>query len=430
VNPLLKFLEKRFAVFALLVFTDAFLCASYYNPSEGSAPAGEYITSPVDRIVLLMQLAIYGITILLIILRFKSVVRPAMKDPFLWALMAMVVTSFIWSDFPDISQKYGFRTLYTTLFGLYLASRYSLKEQLRMVVWALGIAVVFSLLYTLAFPGSGIENGIHAGAWRGPFMQKNGFARLMVVSALAVLLVALNTRRYRYLVWTVFGIAVALLVLSSSKTALVIFLDLVVLLPFYRALRWSNNLAVPFFITLILLGGSTATWFMDNWDNVLLGLGKDSTLSGRTDIWDAVIEKMWERPWLGYGYQAFWQEGGGAELVWLSIRYKISQAHNGLLDLGVQLGFLGMLFFVLSVVFTYIRAIKWASLGKSWEDLWPIIYVTFLPLYNYTESTTVGPNSITWVLFVAISLSLKLLPVVNSEEESESLSKERLVEQL
>jgi O-antigen ligase len=299
-----------------------------------------------------------------------------------------------------------------------------------MVAWALGIAAVFSLLYTLALPGSGIENGMHPGAWRGPFMQKNGFARLLVVSALAILLVALNTRRYRYLVWTVFGIAVALLVLSNSKTALVIFLNLVVLLPFYRALRWSNNLAVPFFITLILLGGSTATWFMDNWDNVLLGLGKDSTLSGRTDIWDAAIEKIWERPWLGYGYQAFWQEGGGAELVWRSIRYKIFQAHNGLLDIGVQLGFLGMLFFVLSVVFTFIRAIKWARLGKSWEDLWPILYVTFLPLYNYTESTTVGPNSITWVLFVAISLSLKLLPVVNPEEESESLSKERLVEQL
>ena len=419
-NPLLKFVEKKFAVFAILLFTDVLACTSYYNASEGSAPSDDYVTSPLDRPILLMQFAIYVISLILIILRFKSVVRPALRDPFLWALMAMIVTSFIWSDFPDDSQKYGSRTLFTTFFGLYLASRFSLEEQLRIVAWAVGIAAVFSLLYTLALPGSGIENGLHVGAWRGPLIHKNMFSRLMVASTLPLLLVALNSPKYRALWWTVFGIAVALIVLSDSKTALVIFLNLMVLVPCYRALQWSNSALVPLLVTLVLILGSVSTWFLSNWDSTLVSLGKDPTLSGRTDIWDAVIDAISLRPWLGYGFAAFWQDEGGGGLVSRAIKFRVVQAHNGFLNMGAELGFLGLLFFILSMIFTYIRAIKWARLGKTSEALWPVIYVTFLPLYNYSETTTPDPNSLFWVLFVAISLSLKPLPVVNPYVENES----------
>ncbi|WP_249093954.1 O-antigen ligase family protein [Argonema galeatum] len=371
-----------------------------------------------------MQLAIYAISIFFLIARFKSVVRPAMRDPFLWALMAIVVTSFSWSDFPYDSRKYGLTALLTTLFGVYLASRYSLKEQLRIVAWAVGIAAVFSLFYSLALRGAGVEQGLHPGAWRGPLMHKNMFARLMVVSALPPLLVAMNARRYRYVWWAVFGLTVVLILLSTSKTALVILITLMILVPLYKALRWSDNLAIPFFITIILVGGSIATWTVGNWENFLFSLGRDPTLSGRTYIWDAVMEKIWERPWLGYGFEAFWIEGGESSYVWRAVRYKVYQAHNGFLNLGVEIGLLGLLFFGLSILFAYIRAINWARFGKTSESLWPLIYVTFLPMYNYTESTIVEQNSIYWVLFVAITLSLKRVPMANTRSESESLRKE------
>ena len=428
-NQLLKFTEKKFAVFALLVFTEVLSCSSYYNGSEGSGLSAGYVASPLDRPILLIQHGIYAASFLLIILRFKSVVRPAMRDPFLWALMGILMTSFLWSDFPDMSYKYGLRVLGTTWLGVYLASRYTLREQLQMVGWALGIATVFSFLYTLALPGGGIESGMHAGSWRGPLLHKNMFARLMVVCSLTTLLVALKSRRYRFLVWSVFVIAVALVVLTRSKTALVILLNLLLLVPAYKALQWSNSLAVPLIITLVLVAGSSATWFISNWDSVLLSLGKDSTLSGRTEIWDAVIKAIWQRPWLGYGYRAFWSEGGGSELVWRTVHYKVTQAHNGFLNLGAELGLLGLLFFVLGIIFTYIRAIKWVRLGKTPEHLWPILYVTFLPMYNYSETTTPSDNSLFWVLFVAISLSLKTLPVENSYPENESLSQGRLIQE-
>jgi len=215
---------------------------------------------------------------------------------------------------------------------------------------------------------------------------------------------------------------VGLIVLSTSRTALVIFLTLALLLPFYRALRLSDSLAIPFFITLILVGGSIGTWAASNWDNLLFGLGKDPTLSGRTFIWEAVLEKIADRPWLGYGYNAFWQEAGEADYVWRVIRFKVYQAHNGFLNVGVELGWLGLAFFVLSVVFAFIRAIQWVRLSKTYADLWPIIYVTFLLMYNYTETTVIEHNSIFWVLYVGVTLSVRLLQVVKIEERSGSLT--------
>jgi O-antigen ligase len=346
-----------------------------------------------------------------------------------WALVGLIVFSFIWSDFPDLSQKAGIKTLYTTLFGLYLASRFSLKEQLRIIAWALLIAAVFSLLYTLAFRGAGIEQGTHNGSWRGPLIHKNHFGRLMVVSSLVCLLAAFNSGRYRYLMWAGCGLSVALLVLSDSGTGLIVFLTLVVLLPFYRALRLSDSLAIPFFITLITVAGGIALWAGTNWNDLLFSYGKDPTLSGRTDIWDAVIERLWQRPWLGYGYHGFWEEKGESIYVFRAVHYLVYQAHNGFLNVAIELGLLGLFCYLVSTLFTYIRAIKWVRSDKTSAELWPITYVTFLLMFNYTETTSVEQNSIFWVLFVAISLSLKRVKWVKLGEESEIREKKDLVEQ-
>jgi O-antigen ligase len=219
-------------------------------------------------------------------------------------------------------------------------------------------------------------------------------------------------------------------VLSDSGTGLIVFLTLVVLLPFYRALRLSDSLAIPFFITMITVAGGIALWAGTNWNDLLFSYGKDPTLSGRTHIWDAVIERLWQRPWLGYGYHGFWEEKGESVYVFRAVQYLVYQAHNGFLNIAIELGLLGLLCYSLSMLFTYIRAIKCVRSDQTSAELWPIIYVTFLLMFNYTETTTVEQNSIFWVLFVAISLSLKGGKWVKIGEESEIRERKDLVEQI
>lgn len=414
-NSTLNFFEKRFTIFSLILFTGILNCTSYYNGSrEGSKEL--YFYSPLDRIVSLLTYLIFALTAFFIIARFKTVVRPAMRDPFLWILVGLSLTSFIWSDFPEVARKYGLLTLYSTLFGLYVSSRYNLKDQLTLIMWAMGISTMFSFLYSLALPGAAKETGMHAGAWRGPLIHKNTFARFAAFLTIPPLLVAMNKVKRRYIIWIIFAIAALLVQLSTSKTALLIFLILMMMFPLYNALRWSDSILIPILISVLLVGGSIAIWLVGNWEPFLFSLGRDPTLSGRTDIWNALLDKAWERPWLGYGFQTFWIDGGGSEYVWRAIRYKVGHAHNGFLNIIADLGFVGLFFFLASIAYTYYRAILHLRAGKSSADLWPIMYVTFFFMYNHSESTIIEPNSIFWILYVMVSLSLRRVPVPNPEK--------------
>jgi exopolysaccharide production protein ExoQ len=408
VNPLLNFFERRFTIFALVFFSGTLACSSLYVDPDPKLDAGP-VYNPISPLLSLVQYAIYITVFLLLLARWQSSVRTLLRDPLVWLLAGMALTSFIWSDFPSDSLRKGITTLQTTAFGLYMAARFSLREQLRLLLWALGLVAVFTLLFTIVFHGAAIEAGANAGAWRGPFVQKNILARILVLGALVFLVSALDRAKYRWLLWLGFMLCTGLLLLSGSKTGLLVLVVLILLLPLYRAMRWSGTLVIPLFITVILIAGSMATVVVGNWENLLLSLGRDPTLSGRTDLWEVALEMIGKRPWLGYGYQGFWQEGGGATVIWEVVRYKPPHCHNGFLNLALDLGLVGLFIFGLSILRNYQRSIAWVSQTKSFADLWPLLYTTFFFMYNHSENTIIEHNSLFWMLHVAVALSLRRL---------------------
>ena len=76
---------------------------------------------------------------------------------------------------------------------------------------------------------------------------------------------------------------------------------------------------------------------------ILLLLGKDPTLTGRTGIWKLVIASAVKRPILGFGYRAFWTglQGESAHLA-LTEGWSPTGAHNGFLDVWLNLGLVGL----------------------------------------------------------------------------------------
>jgi O-antigen ligase len=234
----------------------------------------------------------------------------------------------------------------------------------------------------------------------------------------------------RYLIW--FGLVIALLmaVLSNSKSSLLIMVVLFALRPLFATMRWSGSKAIPFIIGVVLIGGSLGIWAINQYEAIVTGLGKDPSLSGRVDIWEAVIEKIGEQPWLGYGYSAFWLPGGGAEYVWKAVGDKPAHSHNGFLNLSLDLGLIGLAFFSLSLLFFWFKSLNLIRLTNSSEGLLPAIYVTFLFLFNQTESTIINYRSIFWVLHFSLSLSIPLLSnrkVVEARRESQSFKKSEVL---
>jgi exopolysaccharide production protein ExoQ len=158
-------------------------------------------------------------------------------------------------------------------------------------------------------------------------------------------------------------------------------------------------------LALLLVGGAAAWLLLGNTDTVLGLVGKDATLTGRTVLWSAVLDAIRGRPWTGYGYSAFWLgwEGKSA-VVWLVTGEEFYDAHNGILDLWLTLGLVGVSVFALNFVRAFGRAIAWARATGTVVGLWPIAFLTFMLLSNLTEGTILQQNNLSWILYVATVL--------------------------
>jgi exopolysaccharide production protein ExoQ len=383
---------------------------------------GDENTEGNDPVIQALFAGIYVVTLLLILLRWKVVAYVATRDKLLLALVGVALISVLWSVTPEVTLRRGIALVGTTLFGAYLATRYSLREQLRLVAWVMGIAALLSLLVSLGLPSFGIssEPGT-AGDWKGIFSHKNTLGRNMSLGALVFLLLALWMPRHRWLMWFSFGLSLVLILLANSMTALAVLLILVIFIPISRALRLHYALQVPVLVAVILLGGSIIIWLFNYPEVPLWAIGRDENLTGRTIIWDGALEMIWERSWLGYGYGAFWQgwEGESARLfiylkgLGIPLREAgISQAHNDVLDLMLNLGVLGLFLFCTGFFRAFLRAISWSRstiTAKGFglpEVLWPLLFLMFVLLSGLTERLVLQTNNLFWILYVSTLLSL------------------------
>jgi O-antigen ligase len=299
----------------------------------------------------------------------------------------------------------------TTLFGIYLATRYSLKQQLQLLGWMFGISIVLCLLFAVALPKYGIMGGLHAGAWRGIYTHKNGLGRIMILSAVVFLLLVIDAKKKRWLLWCGFGLSVSLLLLSNSSSSLINLMTLLAVISVLQTLRWRYDVMIPALIFIATVGGSLYVGLTANAGSLLGLIGKDETLTGRTDMWPFVWEKIWQRPWLGYGYSGFWQGWDSeAASIWYAMGWQAPNAHNGFMDLWLDLGLLGVLIYFLGVSISLFRALAWVRLSRTSAGFWPLIYLIGILLFNIADTSLLGNNSIYWVLHVAVVLSLLITP--------------------
>jgi len=141
--------------------------------------------------------------------------------------------------------------------------------------------------------------------------------------------------------------------------------------------------------------------------DVLLGLiGKDSTLTGRTDIWDALFRSIQDKPLLGYGYGVYWLDPlGPSYYVRLSLQWGVPSAHNGWIETWLSVGAIGVGLFAVQYFWALILAVMRLRRGGT-ETYWVImITLTFL-VFSLSESSVLQQNDLSWVIFVATTAKL------------------------
>ena len=134
---------------------------------------------------------------------------------------------------------------------------------------------------------------------------------------------------------------------------------------------------------------------------IILGmLGKDPEMSGRLPLWAAVTASSLKRPLLGYGYAAFWTGMRGESLnVYMATHFEIYQAQNGILEVWVELGAVG----VALVVATIVRAAKGLLLclqcRPSPRTNWYFTLFALTIIYNIDETFMASAHSLPWLLY-------------------------------
>jgi exopolysaccharide production protein ExoQ len=404
-NIVLNFIEKVFVLLTLILFTEPLALLEIFASDKNL----------IFRLQVFLLCIIGLITIAFIILYKKQIIYYAIKEKLLWLLVLISIFSIFWSAKPLWSVISSIMLLNTTLFGVYFGIRYSLKEQMQILAWAFGVSAILSIIFAVALPSYGVmgmgyiyssQDIGHRGVWQGIYGHKNALGQYMSLGGLIFLSFTQTSIQYSWIAWIGFALSISLLLISTSKTALVVFLAVIALIPLYKALRWNHTFAIPACIFTVLVFGVLATLLVSNLDTVLQLLGRDIKLSGRTLLWAIIGYKIWQRPWLGYGYGGFWRgwEGESAD-VWRVVNWDVSHAHNGFLNLWLDIGLLGLSVFVVSYSILYLRAVSWVRITKSSWNLIPIIYLTFLLFFNFTESPLMKEN-IFWVLYVSLIFSM------------------------
>ncbi len=411
--------EHIFTVASLVLYTNAVIpLLIIQGASEGdNIDVTTFNFAPLNFLFILNYLVVFS----LLFLRWRKVLYFIYHNLLFLGFMAIVPLSFAWSAAPDKTLTGSIGMIGTTLFGLYIASRYTLKEQLKLVAWAFGIVIVLSLLFIVALPQYGIMGGVHAGAPRGVFTHKNGLGKFMVLSLMAFLLLVTSPGSKKLFPWLGIVTSVGLIVASASAGALLngVMLTAIVLLS-SQVFKLKLPLFISVLLLAILLALSVTVWFSEIATPVLELFERDLTLTGRTDIWPAVIQKIQERPWLGYGFSGFWHgiRGESADVI-RTLRWGVPDSHNGFLDLALQLGLVGSAIFLLIIWVALLKSVALVKTRFCSEYLWPIILLSYAFLVNFSESTLLSQNSFFWILLssAVISVSVEFKNLVSQPEK-------------
>jgi exopolysaccharide production protein ExoQ len=402
---------KRILLLAEQVFTIASLLHYLGGPMALILSGGESEgqTSGVTSYALIQVFFFinYAISLMLICLRWQKVLYVLSRDRFNIMLLSVAILSFFWSAAPSVTSVRTVALIGSSLFGLYLATRYSLKEQLQLLAWTFGIAIGLSFLFAIGLPKYGIMAGLHSGKWRGMFTHKNVLGKSMVLSCLVFLLLALDQSRSKYWYWIGLSLSVFMLAISQSSSAIITLLIIFVVFLVIRIVRLPYILMVPTILCLVIVGVCANFWLASNTTSLLGSIGKDATLTGRTDLWPAVLDKIWQRPWFGYGYSGFWGNWESeSEYVWRVTSWDPPNAHNGMLDIWLDLGLLGLSIYLAGLLSGLGRGIAYLRHSRTAEAFWPIMYIMYFWFSNQTESGFLRQNEIYWLFYVVVTLSL------------------------
>ena len=329
------------------------------------------------------------------------------------ALIGLTFASRYWSIDYVTTMRRVIALAISCGFALYLGAVFRGPHLPRLLMQTTLVMAVGSLVMVFAFPAIGVHQFDNAGLWRGLWYEKNQMGAVMVIGATASAACLASPDPRRLLPAVALGLSSLLVLATQSKTSLLcLMLGLAAVGGFWTLRRGGAAFSVAAIWAAVVLAGAGVWLWESHSVAVLEALGKDPSLTGRTDIWEALMRKVADRPWTGYGYGAFWgREGESVPADWVrkETQWPVPNAHNGWIDLLVQLGWPGaFLVGTLMAATTAITVLRSTGQGVR-EGWWALGFLTAFFVLSLSESILLAHQGLPWVLFMAV-LTRAILP--------------------
>lgn len=243
------------------------------------------------------------------------------------------------------------------------------------------------------------------GTWRGIFTTKNEAGAFCVVATLLLAHATLRSRSY------VVGPALVLLALvfllmTASKTSLALLIAAAAVGGLLSVAYRNPAIRAVLLASAIFAGTVVAVFFSEDFFDLFVFLDDPLAFTGRTMLWQAAIQFASENLLLGAGYGSFWAIGSSSPILWHPSEWVTAaiNAHNGYLDLLVQLGIPGL---TLAILFFVIRPIALLASRRIHLSLprWVLgAIIVFFILHNLLETTFMDRASSSWFFFLTAVL--------------------------
>lgn len=313
-------------------------------------------------------------------------------------LPGMAFLSILWADFPFQALRFGILMSAGMVIALYTAARLDHRQ----IVVCVFIAISLLCLASLANMQRAYVGGVDGGwAVIGVFNHKNVLGGRMVLLLTAALAILLDRRYPQF--WRIAALVMHLpawflIFKANSATALLLGVGVTLMMTglggVWRPAAMVRGLRPAIAALALMLAGAGSLYLVNverinPYTTALEKLGKDESLTGRTEIWKAGNRVIAKRPVLGTGAGSFWRPGVSVATQ-VSTRFhaenNLFYFHNAYYEVTVHLGFIGLAVFL----FVFFRAFRflivdWWQRQKNTDPFF-LTLATVALLRTLTES--------------------------------------------
>lgn len=318
--------------------------------------------------------------------------------------------SIVWSEVPFVAAKRWIKGIGNLVMVLIVLTDPHPVEAIKALIkrWAYAL-IPLSVVLIKYFPDLGRSYDLWTGEARfsGVGDDKNALGYLCLISGIFLVSNWLEAwgkkeatgRKYDLVVSAVIVAMVCwLLAMANSATSLVVFLFGIVCLGLLGVPSVRRNLGM-----WLSIGSASVAILISLVDVVALGstaLNRDPTLTGRADIWNSLLSAG-TNPLIGVGYESFWF-GEEAKHLWEVYWWHPTQAHNGYLEVYLNLGAIGIIL-LLGICFATYRYGKRSLASNFYEGRLRLTFLGAILLYAATEAAFKGLHPM-WFVFLLLSV--------------------------